>query len=153
MKAIVGTKHIWVIIAVLSVIVIGVSVFFMTISEITFDVTMENSGSSTTLEDLDEGDRGAIHFLVDRPFWDEIWFGILGLFCAWGLRKRVGFAWNLGVFWSVMLMAIGIIIALHEIIVLGWDIVCLLPINLFVVGGIALVCLLAIRKEFNIIAT
>lgn len=86
---------------------------------------------------------------MSRPFWDEILFGILGLFCAWGLKKRASFAWKLGVFWSVMLVASGIIIAVNEIVVSGWITVCLLPVEFIGVGGIALVYLLAVKKEFN----
>ena len=146
-------KNVWLVIAFLSIVVILVSVFFMAISEITFDVTMENTGSSLTWESLDERSTLAIGFLVGRPFWDEIGFGILGLFCAWGLKKRVRFAWNFGVFWSIMMMAIGILIAFNELVVLGWVTVCLLPVEFIVVGGIALVCLLAVKKEFNETAT
>jgi hypothetical protein len=147
-----GERNIWVVVAILSIIVILVSGFFLSISGITYNVTMENSGSSSTWESLGERNRAAIHFLVDRPFWDEIWFGILGLFCAYGLKKRASFAWNFSVFWSIMLIAIGIIIASYEIIVLEWDTVCMLPVEFLVVGGIALACLLAVKQEFKRIA-
>lgn len=142
-------KYIWLIIMILSIIVILVSVFFMAITPITFDVTMENTGSLLTWESLGERDKVAMAFLVGRPFWDEILFGIFGLFCAWGLKKREKFAWTLGVFWSVMLMTNGIIIAFNELIVSGWATVCMLPIEFLVVGGIALVCLLSVKKEFT----
>jgi len=146
-------KYVWLIIAILSIIVIFFSVFFMFLSEMIFDVTLERTGSSVTWESLDESGTLAVRFIIDRANWDEIWFGALGLFTAWGLKRKVSFAWNLGVFWSVMLIASGIIIAFNEIIVLGWDTVCLQTIDFLVVGGIALLCLLAVKKEFNKIAT
>ena len=142
------SKSIWIIVVILSLVGILVSVFFMVISDITFDVTMENTGSSLTWESLDEVDKVAIRFLVARPFWDEILFGIWGLFCAWGLKKRESFAWKCGVFWSLMLIASGIIISFNEIVVSGWAMVCMLPISLLVVGFIALVCLLRVKKGF-----
>ena len=142
------SKNTWIIIVILSLMVILVSVFFMAISDITFDVTMENTGSSLTWQSLDEIDKVAMRFLVARPFWDEILFGIWGLFCAWGLKKRESFAWKRGVFWSLMLITSGIIISFNEIVVSGWAMVCMLPINLLVVGLIALVCLIRVKKEF-----
>ena len=47
-------KNIWKVLAAFSILVIALSIFFMTLSEMTFDVTMENSGSSLTLQSLDE---------------------------------------------------------------------------------------------------
>ena len=141
-------NSIWITITILSLLVISVSSFFLNFSEMTFDVTMENSGSSLTLESLDEKAKGGAHFLADRPFIDEVWLGILGLFCAWGLKKRVSFAWNLGVFWSVMLIAIGIVMAINQVIVLGWGNPCLAAIDFLLVGGIALASLLRVKKEF-----
>jgi hypothetical protein len=105
MKAIVyekgREKYIWLIFATMSIIIILISVFFIAFPEITFDISMEYPGSSLTWESLDEGSKAGMYFLIVRPFWDEILFGILGLFCAWGLKKRVSFAWKLGVFWGV----------------------------------------------------
>jgi len=61
-------KNIWLIFSIMSIIVILISIFFMTFSEMTFDVTMENSGSSLTLKSLDEKAQGGIHFTVHRTF-------------------------------------------------------------------------------------
>ena len=47
-------KYFWLIIAILSLVVMFFSLFFMLIADITFDVTMENTGSSLTWESLDE---------------------------------------------------------------------------------------------------
>ena len=147
------SKYPWIVIVVLAIILILFSVFYIAIPDVVFDVTMERTGSSLTWGDLDERSSVGINFLIVRPFWDEILFGLLGLFCAWGIRKRVSFAWKLGVFWSVMMMVSGVIITLNEIVVSGWDMVCLLPIYSFGVGSIALICLLAAKKEFKETAT
>lgn len=141
-------NKIWITITILSLLVISVSFFFLYFSEMAFDVTMEFSGSSLTLESLDEKGKGAAHFLVDRTFFDEVWFGILGLFCAWGLYKRESFAWKLGVFWSVMLITIGGVMSIMEVVFLGWNNPCLAAINFLVVGVIALASLLRVKKEF-----
>jgi hypothetical protein len=101
-------KYIWLIFATMSIIIILSSVFFLVFPEITFDISMEYPGSPLTWESLDEGSRVGMYFLIARPFWDEILFGIFGLFCAWGFKKRESYAWNLGVSWGVMMLVAGV---------------------------------------------
>ncbi|NOQ18281.1 MAG: hypothetical protein GQ507_03475 [Dehalococcoidales bacterium] len=153
MKAIVNERgragYIWLIIAILSVIIIFVSIFFMAFPEITFDISMEYAGSPLTWESLDEGSKVAMHFLIVRPFWDEILFAILGLFCAWGLKKRESFAWKLGVFWGVMMLVAGIALGLSELYIGKWPTVCMVTFVYSIIGVIALSCLLVVKKEFN----
>ena len=143
------SKYIWLIIATLSIIIIFISVFFIAFPEITFDISMEYPGSSLTWESLDERSKVGMHFLIVRPFWDEILFGILGLFCAWGLKKRVSFAWKLGVFWGVMMLVAGIAIGLSELFIGKWPTVCMVTIVYSIIGVIALSCLFIVKKEFN----
>jgi hypothetical protein len=142
-------KNPWKVISILSLGVILLSIFFLVFSEMTFDVTMENSGSSLTLKSLDENAQGGAHFSVQRTFFDEVWFGILGLFCAWGLKKKDKFAWKLGVFWSVMLLTVGIVMAVYQVGILGWATPCLMMISLTLFGGIALTSLLRVKREFT----
>jgi hypothetical protein len=142
-------KYIWLIIATMSIIVILNSVFFMAFPEITFDISMEYPGSPLTWESLDEGSKVGMHFLIVRPFWDEILFGILGLFCAWGLKKRASFAWNVSVFWGVMMLVAGIAIGLSELFIGKWPIVCMVTFLYGIIGVIALSCLLIAKKELN----
>jgi hypothetical protein len=157
MKAIVNekgsAKYIWLIIATLSIIIIFISVFFLAYPEITFDVTTEYAGSSLTWESLDERSKVAMYFLIVRPFWDEILFAFLGLFCAWGLKKRVSFAWKLGVFWGVMMLVAGLALGLSELFIGKWPTVCVVTIAYIIIGVIALGCLLIVKKEFNKTAT
>ena len=90
-----------------------------------------------------------MYFLILRPFWDEILFGIFGLYCAWGLKKRESYAWNLGVFWGVMMLAAGIALGLSELIIGKWLSICVVTGLYCVIGTIALGYLLIIRKEFT----
>ena len=153
MKAIVNekgrAKYIWLIIATLSIIVFLNSAFFIAFPEITFDISMEYPGSTLTWENLDEGSKAGMYFLIVRPFWDEILFGILGLFCAWGLKKRESFAWNLGVFWSLMMLVAGIAIGLSELFIGKWPTVCMVTFVYSIIGVITLSCLFIVKKEFN----
>ena len=153
MKAIVNEKgrgkYIWLIFAFMSIIIILLSVFFMAFPEITFDISMEYPGSSLTWESLDEGSKVGMYFLIVRPFWDEILFGVFGLFCAWGLKKRLSYAWNLGVFWGVMMLVAGIALGLSELFIGKWPTVCIVTIVYSIIGVIALSCLFIVKKEFN----
>ena len=90
-----------------------------------------------------------MYFLIVRPFWDEILFGILGLFCAWGLKKRASYAWQLGVFWGVMMLVAGIAIGLSELYIGEWPTVCMVTIVYSIIGVIALSCLFIVRKDFD----
>jgi hypothetical protein len=140
-------KYIWLIFAIMSIIIILSSVFFMAFPEITFDISMEYPGSSLTWESLDEGSKAGMYFLIVRPFWDEILFGIFGLYCAWGLKKRESYAWNLGVFWGVMMLVAGIALGLSELFIGKWSTVCIVTIVYSIIGVIALSCLFVVKKS------
>ena len=143
------TRYVWPTILILSLVIIGFSVFFMFLTQTIYNVTLERTGSSLTWQSLDENSVAAISFIINRANWDEIWFGLLGVFCAWGLKKKEKFAWSLGVFWSVMLLGSGIIIGVNELYVLGWSEVCLQTYDFIIVGSISLVILLLTREDFR----
>ena len=142
-------KNIWLVFAFMSILILLSSVFFMTFPDITFDISMEYPGSSLRWVDLDENSQTGIRFLILRPFWDEIIFGNFGLYCAWGLKKRERYAWNLGMVWGVMVLAAGIFLGLSELIIGKWLSVCVVTWLYCVIGAIALGYLLIIRKEFT----
>ncbi len=142
-------KYIWLIFTTMSIIIILSSVFFMAFPEITFDISMEYPGSSLTWESLDEASKTGMYFLIVRPFWDEILFGIFGLYCAWGLKKRESYAWNLGVFWGVMMLVAGITLGLSELFIGRWPTVCIVTILYSIIGVIALSCLFIVKKKLN----
>ena len=140
-------KYIWLVFAFMSILIFLSSVFFMAFPEITFDISMEYPGSSLTWESLDEGSRVGMHFLIARPFWDEILFGIFGLFCAWGLKKRESYAWTLGVFWGAMMLVAGIALGLSELYIGKWSTVCIVTIVYSLIGVISLSCLFNVKKD------
>ena len=154
MKAVVPeqgrTKYIWLVFAFMSILILLSSVFFMAFPDITFDISMEYPGSSLRWVDLDENSQIGMRFLILRPFWDEIIFGFLGLYCARGLKKKVSFAWNLGVVWGVMMLAAGIALGLSELIIGKWLSVCVVTGLYCIIGVIALGYLFIVRKEFTI---
>lgn len=140
-------KYIWLIFATMSIIIILSSVFFLAFPEITFDISMEYPGSPLTWESLDEGSRVGMYFLIARPFWDEILFGIFGLFCAWGIKKRESYAWTLGVSWGAMMLVAGIALGLSELYIGKWSTVCVVTIVYSLIGVISLSCLFNVKKD------
>ena len=134
---------------IFSVLVIALSIFFMVLSEMTFDVTMENSGSSLTLQSLDENAQGGAHFAIQRTFFDEIWFGVLGLFSAWGLKNNERFAWKLGLVWSVMILSVGVVMSIYQVGILGWTNPCIMMISLILSGGVSLTSLYRVKKIYD----
>ena len=142
-------RYVWPSMVILSLIIIGFSVLFMSVTALVFDTTLERTGSSMTWKNLDQDTASALRFIITKPDRDEIWFGVLGLFCAWGIKRKESFAWKLGVFWGLMLIASGIILAAYELFILGWSTVCMQTPVFIIVGVIALGCLFIMKKEFN----
>ena len=142
------TRFVWPVIAILALVLIVMTLFGLSMIEYIMNISLELSGSSVTVESSDKGVVSFIRILLAGSLWHGIWFGIFGLFCAWGIRRKERFAWKLGVLWSVMLIAHGIIIAVNELFVARWPTTCTQVPEFIIVGVIALVCLLVIRKEF-----
>jgi uncharacterized membrane protein HdeD (DUF308 family) len=140
-------KYSWLIFTTMSIIIILSSVFFLAFPEITFDISMEYPGSPLTWESLDEGSRVGMYFLIARPFWDEILFGIFGLFCAWGLKERESYAWTLGMFWGAMMLVAGIALGLSELYIGKWPTVCVVTILYCLIGVISISCLFNVKKD------
>lgn len=141
-------KSIWILFMFMSVLILLSSAFFMVFPEITFDISMEYPGSALRWEDLDDASQIGMRFLIWRPFWDEIIFGLLGLFCAWGLKQRELFAWKLGVIWGVIMLAAGIALGLSELLVGKWTAICIVTGLYAGIGVIALGSLCLVRKKF-----
>lgn len=143
------TRYVWLIIVVLAAVLMGMAFFGMSMSTDMLDHLLEMSGSSLTMESLDEEAVAAFSFIWGGLEWHGIAFGIFGLFCAWGVKRKESFAWKLGVLWGGLLIVYGIIVAVNELFVLRWSTVCSsVPLNL-IVGAITLGCLFAVRKKFS----
>jgi uncharacterized membrane protein len=137
---------------ILALVLTVMGLMGMSMSRDRVDYWLEMSGSSSTVENLDEGAVAAFSFIFGGGWMLSGWvyLGIFGLFCAWGVKRKESFAWKLGVLWSVLLTAYGIILAVNELFILGWPSTVCPGVPLFlIVGVIASGCLLAVRKEFS----
>jgi hypothetical protein len=106
------------------------------------------AGSPLAVEELDEAAQGYLNMAMLKPLWEEIWIGILGIYCALGLRHRKKYAWTLGLFWGIMLITNAAIQGVYELVILNWSNACLQTYLFLLLGTVAVVSLLASRRGF-----
>jgi hypothetical protein len=106
------------------------------------------AGSPLAVEELDESAQGYLNMAMLKPLWEEIWIGVLGIYCALGLRKKKKYAWILGLFWGIMLITNAVIQGVYEVAILNWSNACLQTYLFLLLGVIAVVSLLVTRREF-----
>jgi hypothetical protein len=69
---------------------------------------------------------------------------------ALGLKRKMKYAWTLGIVWGAMMLVNGIVQGAYEMFILGWSSPCTQTYIFLVLGLIALVSLLAARKGFSL---
>ena len=144
-------KNVWLIMLILSCFLLAFTIFAIS----TGDSVLENglkqfAGSSFDLRDLDEAAHGFLTMAMIKPLWEELWIGILGIFFALGLKRKMKYAWTLGIIWSAMMLANGLIQGGYEMFILNWSMPCPQTYIFLVLGIIALVSLLMARKGFSL---
>ena len=139
-------KSVWLIMLVLSLLFIVWTLFVMSRGNEILPTALKLAGSSQAIEDIEKNALGFMNMSMLKPLWEEIWIGILGLFCAFGLKKKKGYARTLGIFWGVMLITNAAIQGGYEVFILKWSNACLQTYLFLVLGMIALVSLLLTRK-------
>ena len=144
-------KNVWLIMLILSCLLLAFTVFAIS----TGDSVLENglkqfARSSFDLGSLDEAAYGFLTMAMIKPLWEEVWFGIFGIFFALGLKRKMKYAWTLSIVWSVMMLANGIIQGGYEMFILKWPSPCTQTYIFLVLGIIALVALLLTRKGFSL---
>ena len=83
-----------------------------------------------------------------KPLWEELWIGILGVYCALALRRKERHAWTLSLFWGIMLLTNAAIQGGYEVILLNWSNACLQTYLFLLLGAIAVASLLFTRKAY-----
>jgi hypothetical protein len=144
-------KNVWLIILILSCLLLAFTIFAIS----TGDSVLENglkqfARSSFDLRDLDEAAHGFLTMAMIKPLWEELWIGILGIFFALGLRRKMKYAWTLSFVWSLMMLTNGIIQGGYEMFILNWSGPCTQTYIFLVLGIIALISLLVARKGFSL---
>jgi hypothetical protein len=140
---------VWVILLVLSILFLVWTLLVLILSR---DSVLEESlvlaGSPLVTEELDEATLGFLRMAMLKPLWEEVWIGILGIYCAAGLRQGKRHAWTLGLFWGIMLITNAAIQGGYELLILEWPYPCMQTFMFLLFGTIAVISLLVTRRRF-----
>ena len=136
---------------ILSILFIGWTVF--TISN--GNTILENgvkmwAGSSFDVRTIEEKALGFMNMAMVKPLWEEIWIGIIGIFCALGLKRKMKYAWTLGIIWGAMMLVNRVVQGLYEVVILNWAMACPQTLIFLVFGIVTLGSLLVARKDFSL---
>jgi hypothetical protein len=142
-------KNVWLVVLISSVLFIGWTVF--TISN--GNTILENgvkmwASSSFDVKTIEERALGFMNMAMVKPLWEEIWVGLIGIFCAFGLKRMMRYAWILGIIWGAMMLVNGAVQGLYEVVILNWAMACPQTYIFLVFGIVTLVSLLVTRKGF-----
>jgi hypothetical protein len=142
-------KNVWIVIMVLSIIFIIMTLFIMSNGENVLKTGLEIAGSSQDTTDIEEKALNFINMSMLKPLWEGIWMGIFGLLIAYGLKKKIKFAWTLGIIWGIMWLTNAAIQGGYEMLILKWPSVCVQTYLFLILGLISLPSLLIAREEFT----
>jgi len=142
-------KNVWMVIMVLSIIYIILTLFIMSNGEDVLKTGLELAGSSQDTGDIEENALNFINMSMVKPLWEGIWMGIFGLLIAFGLKKKINYAWMLGIVWGIMWLTNAAIQGGYEILILGWSSVCVQTYLFLILGLISLPSLIIAREEFS----
>lgn len=144
-------KNVWLIMLILSCLILAWTIFTMCNGGNVLERGLSYyAGSSFDLGDLDEAAHGFLTMAMIKPLWEELWIGILGIFFALGLKRKMKYAWTLSILWSAMMLANGAIQGGYEIFILNWSSPCPQTYIFLVFGIIALVSLLVAKRGFSL---
>ncbi len=138
----------WIVMTVLSIIFLVWTLFVLSRGTDILPTAFKLAGSPQLTGDIDEKALDFINMSMLKPLWEEIWIGIFGLFIAFGLKRKIGFVWTLGLFWGIMMIVNAVIQGGYELFILGWRTVCLQTYVFLLLGVVAVVSVLIAKKEF-----
>jgi hypothetical protein len=142
-------KNVWMVIAILSIIYLVLTLFIMSNGEDVLKTGLELADSSQDTADIEENALNFINMSMLKPLWEGIWMGIFGLLIAFGLKKKINFAWMLGIVWGIMWLTNAAIQGGYEMLILGWSSVCVQTYLFLILGLITLPSLLIAKEEFQ----
>ncbi|MBU1937872.1 hypothetical protein KKG05_10780 [bacterium] len=107
------------------------------------------AGSSFDLATVESKALGFMNMAMLKPLWEELWIGVFGIVFALGMKRKMKYAWTMGILWGAMMIANGIFQGGYEMFILNWAMPCPQTYIFLVLGIIALVSLLVKRKDFS----
>ena len=143
-------SNVWIIMMILSALFLLWTIPLLLLSggQMIFEEGLKYAGSSFDIGVLDKGALGYINLSMLKPLWEEIWIGILGFYCALGLKQGKKYAWNLSFMWGIMLIINAAIQGVYEVVLLDWSSACLQTYLFLVLGIVSVTSLLITRKSY-----
>ena len=143
------TKYLWVIMMTLSLLFLLWTIPLLVLSggQVILEQGLALAGSPLKAGEIEEAARGYFNMAMLKPLWEEVWIGLLGIYCALELRAKKPHAWALSLFWGIMLITNAAVQGVYEVIVLKWSNACLQTYLFLVLGAIGVGSLLVARKE------
>lgn len=144
------SKKVWVIMLILSLLFLSWTIPLLLFSggQDVLEQGLNLAGSTMNIDVLDKAALGFMNMSMLKPVWEEVWIGILGVYCALKLRQMKKDAWALGLLWGIMMITNATIQGTYEVAVLKWSGACLQTYLFLVLGSIAVLALLITRKDY-----
>jgi len=144
------SKMVWIVMLVLSLLFLSWTIPLLLFSggQDVLEQGLKLAGSTMNVGVLDKAALGFMNMSMLKPVWEEVWIGILGVYCALNLRQMKKDAWTLSLFWGIMMLTNAAIQGTYEVVVLNWSGACLQTYLFLVLGSIAVLGLLITRKDY-----
>jgi hypothetical protein len=141
---------VWIVMMALSILFLLWTVPLLLLSggTIIIEQGLHYAGSQFDVRAVEPAALGYFNMSMLKPLWEELWIGIPGIYLAIELREGRRFAWPLGLFWGIMLIANAIIQGTYELAILNWSGPCLQTYLFLFLGAIAAGSLLIGRRAY-----
>ena len=141
-------SSVWVVMLILSILLLTWTVLVFAGGRAILEQSFVLARSATRTADMDAAAVGFLTMAMRKPLWEEVWIGLLGIYCALGLRNGSPSAWTLSLWWGIMMITNGVIQGGYELVGLGWSRVCLQTYLFLLLGAAALTSLLITRQRY-----
>jgi hypothetical protein len=140
----------WVVMLILSVLffVWTIPLLLLSGGQVIFEEGLMYAGSPFNVGIMDKAALGFVNMSMLKPLWEELWVGILGIYCALNLKRNKRFAWALSLFWGIMLITNAAIQGTYEIAILNWSSACLQTYLFLFLGIVAVTSQLITGKSY-----
>jgi len=144
------SRNVWWVVIIVSCLFLAFNVFAMSNPSSILETALSKyAGSSFDLGQLDKTTRGFLDMSMIKPLWEGLWAVVFGMFIALKLKRMKKYAWTLGIMWSAIILAYGVIQGGYEMVILGWSAPCFQSYLFLIFGIIPLLCLVVAKKGFS----
>ena len=115
-------SKVWIVMGILSALFLlwTIPLLFLSGGQVILEDGLKYASSSFDITNLDAAGLGYLNMSMLKPLWEEVWIGILGIYCAVNLKKMKKHAWWLSLFWGIMLITNAAVQGILEVAILNW---------------------------------